>query len=88
MELSPKGPVGYPLEKLTPEQFEILTFLLARAEFPEVVHRTTLVSMRAVQAPAARPPYVAGSQSIFRSRSAGPNARNPFAAPFLSGGRY
>jgi hypothetical protein len=38
MELSPKGPVDYPLEKLTPEQFEILTFLLARAEFPEVVH--------------------------------------------------
>lgn len=38
MQLSPKGPVDYPLEKLTPEQFEILTFLLARAEFPEVVH--------------------------------------------------
>ena len=38
MELSPKGPVDYPLERLTPDQFEILTFLLTRAEFPEVVH--------------------------------------------------
>jgi len=38
MELRPKGPVDYPLEKLTPEQFEILSFLLARAEFPDAVH--------------------------------------------------
>jgi hypothetical protein len=34
----PKGPEEFPLDRLTPDQFEILTFLLARAEFPEVVY--------------------------------------------------
>lgn len=38
MTTMPKGPEEFPLDRLTPDQFEILTFLLARAEFPEVIH--------------------------------------------------
>lgn len=34
----PKGPVEHPLDRLTPDQFEMLTFLLARDENPGVVH--------------------------------------------------
>lgn len=38
MTAEPKGPAEFPLDRLTPDQFEVLTFLLARAEFPDVVH--------------------------------------------------
>jgi len=38
VERVPQGPETFPLERLSPDQFEALTFLLARDEFPEVVH--------------------------------------------------
>jgi hypothetical protein len=34
----PKGPEEFPLDRLSADQFEVLTFLLARDEFPAVVH--------------------------------------------------
>jgi hypothetical protein len=35
---TPRGPASYPLTELTPDQFEVLAFLLAREEFPGTVH--------------------------------------------------
>lgn len=35
---TPKGPIDYDLTRLSWPHFEALTFLLARAEFPDVVH--------------------------------------------------
>ncbi len=37
MNPEPKGPSEYPLERLSADQFEVLTFLLARDGFPAVV---------------------------------------------------
>lgn len=37
MPTSPKGPVEYPIDKLEPDRFEALTFLLARADDAAVV---------------------------------------------------
>ncbi len=34
----PKGPEEFPLDRLAPDQFEVLTFLLARDAFPGPVH--------------------------------------------------
>jgi len=37
MAAAPKGPIEYPLDKLEPDRFEALAFLLARADDAAVV---------------------------------------------------